>query len=170
MILLDNRFESDYEKGDVLGDLQWHWLDEVLSQGKKRNVDVTLIGAGIHMIPQGGVILESFGYHNKKKLLNLLEKYEMSGVVFLSGDVHFAQLNENRCKSSFSQRRLIEATSSGLSHFAANLYPEFGAYSIVHDFWTISDRFADLNYGDVLIDKNGNVSVQILNIDGEVVL
>jgi hypothetical protein len=94
----------------------------------------------------------------------------MNNIILLSGDVHFAQLYENRCKSLTGQERLIEVCSSGMSHYMAPILPDFGVWTIIPRFWQLTDWFVDLNYGNILIDKHGNVSTQILNIKGEVVL
>lgn len=49
------------------------------------------------------------------------------------------------------------------------LYPDFEVLVVIPEFYHLTKRFVDLNYGDVLIDKDGNVSVRIMNIDGEIV-
>ena len=57
MILLDNRYESDEESlfsgsSDVLGEDQWLWLDLAIKRGLERNVTLTVVGAGIQMLPE----------------------------------------------------------------------------------------------------------------------
>jgi hypothetical protein len=42
------------------------------------------------MIPQRNFVLEEFKWKNKEALFSLLRKHRKSGVVLLSGDVHFA--------------------------------------------------------------------------------
>jgi alkaline phosphatase D len=92
IILLDNRYDYDkYGTGDRLGESQWAWLDETLANGK--DVNLTLIGAGIQILPDrvSKLPVEQFKTANKLKLLSLLKKHQMSNVVLLSGDVHLAQ-------------------------------------------------------------------------------
>ena len=61
LILLDNRYDYDKETNDRLGDLQWQWLDDILLEGKQKNVTQTIIGAGVQMIMQRlGYFEESF--------------------------------------------------------------------------------------------------------------
>jgi len=46
----------------------------------------------------------------------LLEKHEVSNVVIVSGDVHYAQIYANTCSSIGGQNSVWEFTSSGMSH------------------------------------------------------
>ena len=96
--MLDNRYEFDYETGDRLGPDQWKWLENSLNSDK--NVSLTVIGAGIQMIPdRHRMPIESFGWKNKKRLFKMLKEHEMERVVLLSGDVHFGAIYENKCRS-----------------------------------------------------------------------
>ncbi len=53
--------------------------------------DVTLIGSGIHIIPQRPwTIVEDVGEMAKKQILDLISKHQKSGVILLTGDVHYA--------------------------------------------------------------------------------
>jgi hypothetical protein len=58
---------------------------------------------------------ESFREESREKLLNLLAKHKRSGVVFLSGDIHYTQMNQLMCPSVYGYT-IPEFASSGLSH------------------------------------------------------
>ena len=60
--------------------------------GKHQDADVTLIASGVHIIPERYFsYVEDVGQPAKQKILELINKYKKSGVVLLSGDVHWAQ-------------------------------------------------------------------------------
>lgn len=85
--MLDNRYEFDKISGDRLGEEQWQWLDDALNHGKREGATITIIGAGVQMLPDRRMV-ESFKWKNKQKLFGLLKRHRMSNVVLISGDVH----------------------------------------------------------------------------------
>jgi alkaline phosphatase D len=140
IILLDNRtFRDDYRKykGEVandkkyfyeldfypqqdpdstyLGAKQWKWLEEEL----KKPADIRLIGSGSQFS------IEHNGYEGwpnfpleQKKFLNLIKKTKANGVLFLTGDVHYAEISKLTVPDLYP---IYDVTSSGLSstwHFA----------------------------------------------------
>ncbi|MFE3847606.1 alkaline phosphatase D family protein [Flavobacterium sp. LB3P45] len=140
IILLDNRtFRDNYKKynGEVasdkryfysldyapqqnpdstyLGAAQWKWLEEEL----KKPADLRLIGSG----SQFGIEYNGYeGWANfpleQKRFLALIKKTKANGVLFLSGDVHYAEISKLTEPGLYP---IYDFTSSGLSsnwHFA----------------------------------------------------
>ena len=130
IILLDNRFDFDKTTGDRLGDAQSEWLDKSIEEHK--DADVTIIAAGVQILPQRFLFDEKFRWESKYKLLQVLNKHRMSGVVFLSGDVHFANAYHMNCKS-LTGYDIHEVTSSGMTH---NNNQIFGYADILIDGFT----------------------------------
>ncbi|TNE74092.1 alkaline phosphatase family protein [bacterium] len=112
-------YHLDYEPqtsadSTLLGKEQWIWLEQQLQQP----ADIRLIGSGT----QFGV--EFNGYeawanfpHEQKRIVDLINKTKANGVVFLTGDVHYAELS----KYNDAPYPLYDFTASGLSatwHFA----------------------------------------------------
>ena len=87
-ILLDVRFDYDEEHHDRFGPQQLAWLDEKLTEHS--DSDVTLIGSGVQIIPDRWFFTEAFHWPSKKVLFEMVRKHRKSGVLLLSGDVHFA--------------------------------------------------------------------------------
>lgn len=54
---------------------------------------------GVQALVDRFFITEAMNWPSKKKLFDLINKYEKSGVFLLSGDVHFAQFYHMNCKS-----------------------------------------------------------------------
>lgn len=137
IILLDNRtFRDDlllFEKGKTydlprkkyfydldyvphtspdstfLGAAQWQWLEQELS----KPADIRLIGAG----SQFGI--EFNGYEawanfpqEQARMLELIKKTRANGVIFLSGDVHYAEISRLKKEGIYP---IYDVTASGIT-------------------------------------------------------
>ncbi len=122
-----------------------------------RNSTLTLIGAGVQIIPDRlPAVIESFNWVNKARLFELFKKNKVGQVMLLSGDVHYAQMFDNKCRSLSGQRKLVEVTSSGLSHTQQDFAIPFSVDNmnlVTSKFFSISDAFMDLNFGEIRISK-----------------
>jgi len=92
----------------LLGEEQWDWLEKELQVP----ADIRIIGTGT----QFGV--EWNGYeawanfpHERKRMLDLIESTKASGVLFISGDVHYSEIS----KLDTDYYPIFDFTSSGLS-------------------------------------------------------
>lgn len=113
-------YEMDYgpyleEDSTLLGAEQWKWLEEQLL----KPADLRLICSG----SQFGI--EFNGYeswanfpHEQKRFFDLVKKTKANGVLFLSGDVHYAEISKAKVPGLYP---IYDVTASGLSstwHFA----------------------------------------------------
>lgn len=110
----DGKYRLDYlpyTKSDstLLGKEQWQWLEEEL----KKPADVRIIASG----SQFGI--EYNGYEawanfpgEQKKLMNMIKATKASGVLFISGDVHYAEISKFQLPGQYP---VYDCTSSGLS-------------------------------------------------------
>lgn len=141
LILLDNRsFRSDlkhFEKGMIkdtifhydlenipiensdstmLGQAQWEWLEKEL----KKKADIRIIGSSTQFgVSYNGYESWANFPRQQEKMLQLIQKTKANGVVFISGDVHYAELS--KLNNSFTYP-IYDLTASGLTqswHFAA---------------------------------------------------
>lgn len=120
VILVDTRYHRDpmFSNGDMLGEKQWTWLDQQL---RGNEAQITIIGSSIQVLPnfsatvQPLFTVESWSHFPKERerLFELLADTHASGVLFISGDVHFCEVTRYDCGISYP---LYEFTSSGLSH------------------------------------------------------
>lgn len=92
-----------------LGEEQWKWLEGELS----KPADLRIIGSGT----QFGI--EFNGYeawanmpHEQKRFLNLIKKTRANGVMFITGDVHYAEISKLTEPDLYP---IYDVTSSGLS-------------------------------------------------------
>lgn len=99
----------------LLGDEQWKWLEKEL----RKPADLRIIGSG----SQFGISFNGYEAwanfpHEQKKFLELVKKTKASGVLFITGDVHYAEISKLRHEGLYP---VYDCTSSGITstwHFA----------------------------------------------------
>ena len=221
LVLLDTRFHQRAEKGELLGEDQWRWLERALIPASRRrggsarseasdatdddddddddgasaadedverasrepaieseaddgDVDVVIIGSSIQVHAETQKLVdgmfkgvESWNEfpNEKKRLMDLVER-SRARVVFLSGDVHHAEIitSPARCALPYE---LVEITSSGMTHGILDEVPrKYGLRALVRLLippflprWLWPDvgglqraRFIQRNWGEVAID------------------
>jgi alkaline phosphatase D len=111
----------------LLGDAQWHWLEQQLQQP----AELRLLVSSIQVVADEKGMDEWGVYpRERERLFGLMEKTNANNVVVLSGNVHFSEVSKLQ-EGNFS---LIDFTSSGLTHAnkqyaaAANRYRVAGPY------------------------------------------
>jgi len=140
----------------ILGDAQWQWLESQLQQPAK----VRIIASSIQLIPEftGWEAWANFP-HERKKMLDLLNKYNDNNMVIVSGDVHRGEFSQYQLPS---KQTVWEISSSGLD---AKVYP---AAPNMH---RVGDATIALNYGVLEIDINDkgvSVSASLKSDQGKV--
>ncbi len=99
VILLDNRYNLDpydYAGTDpgrtILGATQWAWLRERLAEP----ATIRIIGSGIQVLQDYDIDEEWEGWRDtpleRDRLFALIRDLGVPGVIFVSGDMHFAEL------------------------------------------------------------------------------
>ncbi|WP_343633695.1 alkaline phosphatase D family protein [Roseateles sp.] len=100
----DHRLEAE-----ILGQAQWQWLEAQL----RVPADVRLIGSSVQFAADGsGWECWSNFPRERARLIELMRKTGAEGVVFLSGDMHYAELSSVDVDGGYP---LWDATSSGLT-------------------------------------------------------
>lgn len=110
--LIDGQRYHKNEVGDILGEAQWKWLENELTDS---DAAIHIIGSGIQIIPTE---------HNYEKwsnfpkalnrFYNLLNKTQPNRAILISGDRHIAELSKIQLDSL--DYPLYDITSSGLTH------------------------------------------------------
>lgn len=117
IILVDVRSnkEGSYGSGDLLGEAQWEWLERELTNS---DAQIHIIGSGIQVLPAAKPVQEKWGAfpQSRERLMALLAKTRPSGLILISGDVHYAELMRFPGACSPTGADIWEATSSGLTH------------------------------------------------------
>ena len=99
----------------LLGAEQWAWLENEL----KQPADVRIIGSGSQFsISFNGYEAWANFPHEQKRMLDLIKKTKANGVVFITGDVHYAEISKLQSPGMYP---IYDVTSSGITstwHFA----------------------------------------------------
>lgn len=158
LILLDTRFfRNDWVKDRVtrmryrpvydaektmLGEAQWQWLDTQLRMPAK----VRIIASGVQ------VVNDTHGYEGwglfpleRARLFRLIQETNASGVVFMSGDRHFAELSVMDGGVGYP---MYDLTSSGLTHTARDGHK-------APNNKRVGEAFNGFNFGALTIDLDG---------------
>eukprot|EP00347_Sterkiella_histriomuscorum_P000818 403374396 len=158
IIILDVRYDYDPITNDRFGDAQIEWLKQVLQQPS----DTTVFVSGIQVFADRKFIIEEFDWTNKKRLIVDIIRNDpltkKNGIVFLSGDVHFAQIYHSGCASLATGYNLLEVTSSGMSHHADQVLglgtPMLAITTA--PFFIHSKIYMDMNYGFMKIRRSNH--------------
>jgi alkaline phosphatase D len=151
---------SEDPEATVLGETQWAWLEQRL----REPAEVRLLVSAYPVVPfelgrdaWGNFPLE------RQRLFDLIEATDASGVIILSGDVHFAEISQ----AESSSYPLLDFTSSALAA------PSVGNESLTNSL-RISDTYAELNFGMIEIDWSAQpsplVQLRVIGIDGTAVI
>lgn len=159
LLLLDGRYfrEAPGKTKDMLGDAQWKWLEAQLSDlGKAQAVFVV---SGSQILNEDGTADKWADYPAARdRLLGLLSDVKVP-VLLLSGDRHHAEMTRLEWKG----RTFVEATSSGLTHWAIKATPNNHR---------VGQLYLNRNFGTVDFEKeNGKpvITVRLRKINGETV-
>jgi alkaline phosphatase D len=121
VILLDNRYNLDpydYDGQDpsrqILGEQQWAWLRQRLLEP----ATVRIIGSGIEVLQDYDMSeeWESWGDSplQRERLFKLIRDLGVPGVIFVSGDMHFAELTRHPDDAAALGYPTYDLTPSGL--------------------------------------------------------
>eukprot|EP01039_Chlorochromonas_danica_P001978 gene1978-2158_t len=119
VVLLDVRSNKDPASQDFLGSQQWRWLEAELSPEALRGVDLIFLASPIQVMTDDKLMEEGWKDfpEQRQRLLSIAARLSLHRHVFiLSGDIHSAEISEMRCSVGKKGVRLVELTSSGLSH------------------------------------------------------
>ena len=167
LILLDTRFfRSAWVKDDVtrmryrpvydaektmLGETQWQWLEAQL----RLPAQVRIVASGIQ------VINDTHGYEcwglfplERDRLFQLIRKTQASGVMFVSGDRHFAELSVMDGGVGYP---MYDLTSSGLTHTAQSGHT-------APNNKRVGDGFNGFHFGALTIDLEADDPAVLLEI------
>jgi len=173
IILLDVRYFKDepyflsFGAQDLLGEEQWEWLENEL---KENQAEYVVIGSGTQIIPDDRVFPEKWFDQSKERLISLIRKYKTSGVILLTGDVHYAEIMKFPCKERVGFE-LYELTSSGMTHHLSTHVPYVS--EVISELYpstynTIEDKYFERNFGTVKFHfgEKKNVELGISNYYG----
>ena len=133
----------------MLGERQWQWLERQLEVP----AELRLFGSSVQVLADftGWEAWANFA-RDRDRLFDLIRRKRANGVLFLSGDIHYAELSRQDVNVPY---RLWDLTSSGLTEEWRIPTPNANRASEV---------VADANFGFVDIDWQGAATTLALGI------
>lgn len=102
-------YPHQIEDSALLGEAQWKWLEEEL----KKPADLRIIGSGSQFsISYNGYEAWANFPHEQKRMLELIKKTRANGVLFITGDVHYAEISKLQAEGLYP---IYDVTSSGIT-------------------------------------------------------
>ncbi|RNC48840.1 alkaline phosphatase [Trypanosoma cruzi] len=181
-LLLDARYfrepSNATRSGDMLGEVQWKWLEERLRNdvagqnpvsGRERCA-LTIVGSGVQVIMDEKVT-ESWGAFplSRNRLFLLLRRYKSERVIFISGDVHLGEIGMDNTQDAMEALGypILEATSSGLTHSSAVFW---GLPTLMRTLFPSPRRvgvYIERNFGVVRLTADPEALIMALKRDGK---
>ncbi|MGM0582385.1 MAG: alkaline phosphatase D family protein [Bacteroidota bacterium] len=167
VILLDARYHRDElerknrvyqknEEGTILGEEQWSWLENELSDDE---VSLYIIASGIQFISEKHDYEKWANFpQERQKLFELVQEKQPKAALLLSGDRHIAEISNLQVEGL--NYPLIDVTSSGLTHVWENAPQEPNPNRI-------GKLVNVLNYGLLKIEESGKGLRVIAEIRGK---
>ncbi|MBK7096453.1 MAG: alkaline phosphatase family protein [Saprospiraceae bacterium] len=156
----ENRYKPNNE-GTILGKEQWQWLENEI---KNSDASINIFISGIQVIPDDQPY-EKWGNfpHERKRFLDLIEKYNIKNPLIFSGDRHLAELSEYTYQNF--KGTITELTSSGLTHSFEGAQ-EYNAYRL-------GELFDGKNFGMIQVTWGGSkvmYKLFVFDIQGKKIL
>ncbi|WP_417624172.1 alkaline phosphatase D family protein [Paremcibacter congregatus] len=137
----------------MLGEAQWRWLEQQMQIPSR----IKIIGSSLQYIAtQPGWEAWSNFPHERQRLIDLIRKYQVEGVIFISGDTHWAELS---CQTEGVPYPLWDMTSSGLTETWANVSPNAYRWNDL--------SYAGENFGALYVDWEVPDPLVIFEVRGQ---
>ncbi len=136
-------------KATMLGERQWQWLERQLEVP----ADLRLFGSSVQVLADftGWEAWANFA-RDQDRLFDVIRRKRANGVLFLSGDIHYAELSKREVNLPYP---MWDLTSSGLTEEWRVPTPNANRASEV---------VADANFGYIDIDWQGAATTLALGI------
>ena len=183
LILLDGRYDRDElkdgsipeEEKSSLGAEQEAWLEQEI---KNSEALVTLVANGYQILPYDKTMVEKMYTKSREHILSILNNN--TSIVYISGDIHMAEVLSERCTVHTHGYEMMELTTSGLTHsFDQTLNPISHLLLLyTHTYLIKSSRYIYFGNNYLVLDFEFDdkypdafkLSIQIRDINGDSVM
>ncbi len=136
--IVGNYLPNEGSAATILGAEQWAWLDQQL----REPAEVRFLVSGTQIVADQKGMDEWGNFpRERERLFALIESTGAEGVIFLSGNVHFAEVS----RYDGGPFPLVDFTSSGMTHVDER-------YAALQNPYRITGPFVEHNFGLVEID------------------
>jgi alkaline phosphatase D len=144
------------EDSTMLGEAQWRWLESQLAAP----ADLRIIGSSTQFgITHNGYEAWANFPHEQKRMLELIKKTKAEGVIFISGDVHYAEISRIEQPDCYP---IYDVTASGITSTWGFAAPNENR---------IDGPVMENHFGVINIDWNSEdpaITMQIVDAKGQV--
>lgn len=160
---IKKKWKNDYipiqrKSSTFLGKEQWAWLEKTLQEP----ADVRIVMSSNQFgISYNGYEAWANMPRQQEKFIELIKKTKANGVVFISGDVHWAEISKIEVENGYP---LYDVTSSGITQEWSHIEPNDNR---------VGDAFPANNAGLIEIDWNQTepiIHFKIIDVTGTEVL
>ncbi|MFN9381906.1 MAG: alkaline phosphatase D family protein [Pirellulaceae bacterium] len=157
------QFKNDYipdpnPEKTFLGDRQWQWLEEQL----REPADLRLIASSIQFSHEYNGYESWTNYPAQQEMMfDLIRKTKASGVCFVSGDVHWAELSKRSPEGIYP---IYDLTASGITETWFKVEPNQ---------YRIGEAVRQNHFGMMEIDWQANpisITWKVIDVEGKEVL
>ena len=147
---------SEERNASMLGEAQWQWLESELQKPSA----IKIIGSSLQLLPEftGWESWANFP-SDRNRLLALIKKHQVNGVIIISGDTHWGEMSKVTQNLDYP---LWEVTSSGLTEEWKEVSPnKHRVGKFTHS----------VNYGELLIDwqqADPSIKLSLKDVDGKI--
>lgn len=149
--------DDDLDK-TILGEEQWKWLEEQL----RTPADLRVIASGIQVVAEAaGQETWANLPHQRTRLFDLVRSSAASGVIFVSGDRHWAEMSVANAGVAYP---LLDATSSSFNQKHPRGTPTRNRFR------AIKQTYHEENFGVISIDwgvSDPKVTIEIRDLVGK---
>lgn len=147
---------SENPTASMLGEAQWQWLEAEL----QKNAKIKVIASSLQLLPEftGWESWANFP-HDRNRLMSLIKKHKINGVIIISGDTHWGELSKVTNNLDYP---LWEVTSSGLTEEWKEVAPNKHR---------VGNYTHSVNYGELLIDwqqTDPAITLSLKDVKGDI--
>ncbi len=146
---------NSHPSATMLGASQWHWLEQQM----RVPAEVRLFGSSLQVLADFPGWEAWINYaHDHQRLFDLIRRTRCSGMVFLSGDTHYAELSRLNLNTPYP---LWDLTSSGITEVWPVLPPNDNR---------VGRAYRGVNFGviDIQWAPSPILTLQVRDIEGTV--
>ncbi len=149
-------------EGSLLGEAQWRWLQQQL----RKPADLRFIASSIQFVAtqHGWEKWANFPAEHQR-MIELIDKTQARGVLFISGDRHFCEISRLPADRAAGYP-LYDITSSGLTNVYARGPRETNDYRI-------GEAAATQHFGQITIDwaaADPTIAMKTVDVDGQTLI
>ena len=123
LVVTDDHYGPNLE-GEILGEAQWKWLEQELAGS---DADIHIIGSSIQVISEEHGLEKWANFPaERKRLLDLLVRFDVKHPILISGDRHIGEMSALRWNGKY----FFEVSAGSLTHARKDIDDEINKHRL----------------------------------------